>query len=110
APFDIPAYDNSAMDGYAFDGGAGAPAAAAEIALTVAGTAFAGHPFDGSVTAGACIRIMTGAPMPAGCDTVIPQERVRVDGDVIRFAAHDVARGANCRRAGEDLARGACAL
>ncbi|WP_175726665.1 gephyrin-like molybdotransferase Glp [Burkholderia ambifaria] len=110
APFDIPAYDNSAMDGYAFDGGAGAPAAAADITLTVAGTAFAGHPFDGSVTAGACIRIMTGAPMPAGCDTVIPQERVRVDGDVIHFAAHDVARGANCRRAGEDLARGACAL
>ncbi|NIF44125.1 molybdopterin molybdotransferase MoeA [Burkholderia sp. Tr-862] len=110
APFDIPAYDNSAMDGYAFDGSAGAPAAAADITLTVAGTAFAGHPFDGSVTAGACIRIMTGAPMPAGCDTVIPQERVRVDGDVIHFAAHDVTRGANCRRAGEDLARGACAL
>jgi molybdopterin molybdotransferase len=53
---------------------------------------------------------MTGAPMPAGCDTVIPQERVRVDGDTIRFAAPDVARGANCRKAGEDLARGACAL
>ncbi|WP_175771438.1 gephyrin-like molybdotransferase Glp [Burkholderia ambifaria] len=110
APFDIPAYDNSAMDGYAFDASAGALAAAAGITLTVAGTAFAGHPFDGSVAAGTCIRIMTGAPMPAGCDTVIPQERVRVDGDVIRFAAHDVARGANCRRAGEDLARGACAL
>ncbi|MCA8207265.1 molybdopterin molybdotransferase MoeA [Burkholderia vietnamiensis] len=83
APFDIPAYDNSAMDGYAF---------------------------DGDVAPGACIRIMTGAPMPAGCDTVIPQERVRVAGDVVRFAAHDVARGANCRKAGEDLARGACAL
>ncbi|EGD03636.1 molybdopterin biosynthesis moeA protein, partial [Burkholderia sp. TJI49] len=77
-----------------------------EIVLAVAGTAFAGHPFDGAVPAGACIRIMTGAPMPAGCDTVIPQERVRVDGDTIRFAAHDVARGANCRKAGEDLARG----
>ncbi|RKU01445.1 molybdopterin molybdenumtransferase MoeA [Burkholderia sp. Nafp2/4-1b] len=112
APFDIPAYDNSAMDGYAFDGAAIAPAstAAADIALTVAGTAFAGHPFDGAVAPGACIRIMTGAPMPAGCDTVIPQERVRVDGDLVRFAAHDAARGANCRRAGEDLARGACAL
>jgi molybdopterin molybdotransferase len=98
APFDIPAYDNSAMDGYAFDGGASMAAASAEIALTVAGTALAGHPFDGVVAPGACIRIMTGAPMPAGCDTVIPQERVRVAGDVVRFAAHDVARGANCRR------------
>jgi len=110
APFDIPAYDNSAMDGYAFDGSAVALASAADIALTVVGTALAGHPFDGAVVPGTCIRIMTGASMPAGCDTVIPQERVRVDGDVIRFAAHDVARGANCRRAGEDLARGACAL
>ncbi|WP_063548647.1 gephyrin-like molybdotransferase Glp [Burkholderia territorii] len=110
APFDIPAYDNSAMDGYAFDGSAYAPASAADIALTVTGTALAGHPFDGTVAPGACIRIMTGAPMPAGCDTVIPQERVRVDGDVIRFAARDITRGANCRRAGEDLARGARAL
>ncbi|KVQ38736.1 molybdenum cofactor biosynthesis protein MoaA [Burkholderia territorii] len=110
APFDIPAYDNSAMDGYAFDGSAYAPASAADIALTVAGTALAGHPFDGAVAPGACIRIMTGAPMPAGCDTVIAQEHVRVDGDVIRFAARDITRGANCRRAGEDLARGARAL
>ncbi|MCA8301205.1 molybdopterin molybdotransferase MoeA [Burkholderia seminalis] len=111
APFDIPAYDNSAMDGYAFDGSAGAPATPqGDIAMTVAGTAFAGHPFDGAVATGSCVRIMTGAPMPAGCDTVIPQERVRVDGDTIRFGAHEVSRGANCRKAGEDLARGACAL
>ncbi|WP_175985124.1 gephyrin-like molybdotransferase Glp [Burkholderia sp. BCC0506] len=109
APFDIPAYDNSAMDGYAFDGAAALASPQGEVAMPVAGTAFAGHPFDGAVAAGACVRIMTGAPMPAGCDTVIPQERVRVDGDTIRFAAHDVARGANCRKAGEDLARGACA-
>ncbi|ALX12568.1 molybdenum cofactor biosynthesis protein MoaA [Burkholderia cepacia JBK9] len=110
APFDIPAYDNSAMDGYAFDGSATHASPQGDVALTVAGTAFAGHPFDGVTAAGACVRIMTGAPMPAGCDTVIPQERVRVDGNTIRFAAHDVARGANCRKAGEDLARGACAL
>ena len=110
APFDIPAYDNSAMDGYAFDGSTLHASPQGDVALTVAGTAFAGHPFDGAVAAGACVRIMTGAPMPAGCDTVIPQERVRVDGDTIRFAAPDVARGANCRKAGEDLARGACAL
>ncbi|POM20607.1 Molybdopterin molybdenumtransferase [Burkholderia cepacia] len=64
APFDIPAYDNSAMDGYAFDGSTGTHAAPqADVALTVAGTALAGHPFDGTVAAGSCVRIMTGAPM-----------------------------------------------
>ncbi|MGS0893473.1 molybdopterin molybdotransferase MoeA [Burkholderia stagnalis] len=111
APFDSPAYDNSAMDGYAFDGAAATRAPSQDdVVLSIAGTAFAGHPFDGSVPAGACIRIMTGAPMPAGCDTVIPQERVRIDGEAIRFAAHEIAPGANCRKAGEDLARGACAL
>ncbi|WP_261524551.1 gephyrin-like molybdotransferase Glp [Burkholderia multivorans] len=109
APFDIPAYDNSAMDGYAFDGGACA-SAHGDVAMRAVGAAFAGHPFDGVVPAGACVRIMTGAPMPAGCDTVIPQERVHVDDDGIRFAAREIARGANCRKAGEDLARGACAL
>ncbi|MDR9262306.1 Molybdopterin molybdenumtransferase [Burkholderia multivorans] len=72
------------------------------------GAALAGHPFDGAVPAGACVRIMTGAPMPAGCDTVIPQERVHVDDDGIRFAAREIARGANCRKAGEDRTR--CAL
>ncbi|KDB08420.1 molybdenum cofactor synthesis domain containing protein [Burkholderia sp. lig30] len=111
APFDIPAYDNSAMDGYAFDGvelAHGAPDGS--VTLAIAGAAFAGHPFDGAVPAGGCIRIMTGAPVPAGCDTVIPQERVDAQAGTIRFAVRDVPRGANCRKAGEDLARGACAL
>jgi molybdopterin molybdotransferase len=111
APFDIPAYDNSAMDGYAFDGAElahGAPDGS--LTLAIAGAAFAGHPFDGAVPAGGCIRIMTGAPVPAGCDTVIPQERVDAQAGTIRFAVRDVPRGANCRKAGEDLARGACAL
>ncbi|TCW86750.1 molybdopterin molybdenumtransferase MoeA [Burkholderia sp. SRS-46] len=111
APFDIPAYDNSAMDGYAFGGAECAHASPdGDVTLAVAGTALAGHPFDGAVPARGCIRIMTGAPLPAGCDTVIPQERVTVLDDAIRFAARDVSRGANCRKAGEDLARGACAL
>ncbi|WP_179402552.1 gephyrin-like molybdotransferase Glp [Burkholderia guangdongensis] len=111
APFDIPAYDNAAMDGYAFDGAELASAAPdGHVMLAVAGAAFAGRPFDGTVPAHGCIRIMTGAPMPAGCDTVIAQERVSTQADAIRFAARDVPRGANCRRAGEDLARGACAL
>lgn len=111
APFDIPAYDNSAMDGYAFDGASLAHAAPdGQVALTVAGSAFAGHPFDGAVPPHSCIRIMTGAQLPAGCDTVIPQERVNAQADTIRFSTRDISRGANCRKAGEDLARGAQAL
>ncbi len=116
SPIDVPAHDNSAMDGYAFDGAALARHAGT-LTLTVAGKAFAGHPFMGAVPAGACVRIMTGAPMPAGCDTVVPQERVAAqaadssDGTAtITFPADALAPGANRRRQGEDLARGGVAL
>ncbi len=108
SPLDVPAYDNAAMDGYAFAGAL--LAGAADCALPIAGRALAGHPFTGTLPALACVRIMTGAPMPAGADTVIAQERTTVEGDTARFAAASVARGANCRRAGEDLARGARVL
>ncbi|CAG9198755.1 Molybdopterin molybdenumtransferase [Paraburkholderia tropica] len=118
SPIDVPAHDNSAMDGYAFDGAAlAAEAQDGALALTIAGKAFAGHPYTGGVTPGACVRIMTGAPMPAGCDTVVPQERVKRvepthagESGSIRFAAREVAPGANRRRKGEDLARGGVAL
>ena len=113
SPIDVPAHDNAAMDGYAFDGALLAAAAAngdGTLRLPVRGKAFAGHPFEGEIAPGACVRIMTGAPMPAGCDTVVAQERVEVDGDVASFAAGAVARGANRRRKGEDLAAGRPAL
>ena len=119
SPIDVPAHDNAAMDGYAFDGAllASSSSANAErgdgmLRLPVCGKAFAGHPFEGGVARGACVRIMTGAPMPAGCDTVIPQERVALDkdGGVATFAASAIARGANRRRKGEDLAAGRPAL
>ncbi|HEV3427893.1 MAG TPA: gephyrin-like molybdotransferase Glp [Paraburkholderia sp.] len=115
SPIDVPAHDNSAMDGYAFDGAALAQQAGA-LTLSVVGKAFAGHPFMGAVSAGGCVRIMTGAPMPAGCDTVVPQERVTVQpaetagDDTITFPADALAPGANRRRQGEDLARGGVAL
>ncbi|WP_322054128.1 molybdopterin molybdotransferase MoeA [Paraburkholderia bannensis] len=109
SPIDVPAHDNSAMDGYAFDGAALAQSAGA-LTLTVAGKAFAGHPFTGSLAAGGCVRIMTGAPMPAGCDTVVPQERVTTQGDTVTFPADALASGANRRHRGEDLARGGVAL
>lgn len=109
SPIDVPAHDNSAMDGYAFDGAALA-AATGMLTLNIAGKAFAGHPFTGEMPPGACVRIMTGAPMPAGCDTVVPQENTQREGDSVTFAANAVSRSANRRRKGEDLAKGRAAL
>lgn len=118
SPIDVPAHDNSAMDGYAFAGAAlevqtdttGVPGEKDELALNVAGKAFAGHPFAGSIERTQCVRVMTGATMPAGCDTVVPQEAVTRDGDTIRFPVSQLRTGANRRLAGEDLAKGAVAL
>ena len=107
APHDVPAHDNSAMDGYAvrFDSLAGD----GETRLQVVGTAFAGSAFSGQVGKGQAVRIMTGAVLPAGADTVVVQEVARVaDGAV--FIPAGQQPGQNTRRAGEDLARGAVAL
>lgn len=109
SPCDVPAHDNSAMDGYALHGIALAGQADV-VELAVAGKALAGHPFDGAVAASACVRVMTGACMPQGCDTVVPQERVTRSGEMIRFAADAVVAGANRRLAGEDLPHGSVAL
>ena len=108
APANVPAHDNSAMDGYALR--AVELAAEGETRLRVAGTGLAGQAFSGDVPAGHCVRIMTGAVMPAGLDTVVPQEFTQTDGDAIRFAAGIVRRGDNRRLAGEDLALGSAAL
>ncbi|WP_027795274.1 molybdopterin molybdotransferase MoeA [Paraburkholderia acidipaludis] len=110
SPIDVPAHDNAAMDGYAFDGAALQTHTGDTLTLEVAGKAFAGHPYAGGIAANACARIMTGAPMPAGCDTVVPQEHAQREGDRVTFAAQAVARGANRRRRGEDLAQGSAAL
>ena len=105
---DVPSNDNSAMDGYALRGSE--LDAVAESAFTVAGAGFAGGRFEGDVAASQCVRIMTGAVMPAGLDTVVPQEFVRVEGNVVHVPAGVVKRGDNRRLAGEDLARGETAL
>ncbi len=105
---DVPSHDNSAMDGYALRGSELADAA--DSVFGVAGAGFAGGRFEGEVGARECVRIMTGAVMPAGLDTVVPQELVRVDGAVVRVPAGIVRRGDNRRLAGEDLARGEVAL
>ncbi|MFZ2650556.1 MAG: gephyrin-like molybdotransferase Glp [Burkholderiaceae bacterium] len=106
--FNVPAHDNSAMDGYALRGAD--LSSVGETVLQAVGTGFAGQQFDGSVAPGQCVRIMTGAVMPAGLDTVVPQELVRADGARIAIAANLVRRGDNRRLAGEDLAAGEAAL
>ncbi|RGE44134.1 molybdopterin molybdenumtransferase MoeA [Comamonas testosteroni] len=102
----VPPHDNSAMDGYAFAG--------AELAhgqpLRVVGTVLAGAPWTQSLSAGECVKIMTGAVMPAGLDTVVPHEQVTVNGELIAFDARKLAAGANRRLRGEDLQQGSVAL
>ena len=106
---DVPAHDNSAMDGYALRGAD--LQASGDTVLRVAGTGFAGQNFSGQVPAGCCVRIMTGAVMPAGLDTVVPQEFIKSDGEqAVRIPANVVRTGDNRRLMGEDLARGSSAL
>jgi molybdopterin molybdotransferase len=105
---DVPSHDNSAMDGYALRGADLRSGAATE--LRVAGSGFAGQAFQGRVEAGECVRIMTGAVMPEGLDTVVPQEFCRVEGERVAFSAGAVQPGDNRRLRGEDLARGQVAL
>lgn len=108
APCNVPAHDNSAMDGYALCAEY-PPIRTGDAVFEVIGSAFAGHGFTGIVKQGQAVRIMTGGVMPAGADSVVMQERVRVDGGRIITSA-DIRPGQNVRRAGEDLAEGAVAI
>ena len=108
APINVPSHHNSAMDGYAFSG---SELKQAKITLTVAGKAYAGHPYQHPVKTGQCVRIMTGAVMPRGCDTVIPQELVtEATQHSITLSADVIKAGSNVRLAGEDLPVGATVL
>ncbi len=112
SPFDVPPHDNSAMDGYAFDGRQLTSGKALE--LQVVGTALAGKAWQVSVHAGQCLKIMTGAILPQGLDTVVPQEFVKHD--QVGAASHItippgiVHMGDNRRLRGEDLMQGKPAL
>lgn len=107
SPINVPPYRNSAMDGYAVQGAD--VANVDKVELKIIGTAFAGEPFQGQVEPGECIRIMTGAQVPTGADTVIMQEHVeRRDNTIIVGAGH--CPGQNVRHAGEDIAKGAIVL
>lgn len=110
SPLDVPPHDNSAMDGYAF---AGSQLTDTALALQVVGTALAGKAWQGCVKSGQCVRIMTGAVMPEGLDTVVPQELVSVHAKLAEFItipAGIVKIGDNRRLRGEDLMFGKAAL
>jgi len=103
SPLDVPPFINSAMDGYAVN--SHDLPATDETSLKVIGKSFAGQPFDGRVNAGECIRIMTGAVVPEGADTVIMQEHTEVDGNNIKIdASHK--KGQNVRHPGDDFSTG----
>ena len=99
----VPTGTNSAMDGYAVNSGDIPSSGSAELSML--GTAWAGKPFGGKLTAGNCVRIMTGAIMPDGADTVIIQEDVQVTGAGIIIDGA-TRKGDNVRQAGEDIAAG----
>ncbi|MDX1656870.1 MAG: molybdopterin molybdotransferase MoeA [Candidatus Competibacteraceae bacterium] len=103
SPLDVPAHTNSAMDGYAVCSADLPGEGTGELAII--GSAFAGAPFQGQGKPGTTVRIMTGAVLPQGYDTVVMQEHVQRNGERLRIGSGHKP-GQNVRQAGEDLARG----
>lgn len=99
SPVDVPPFANSAMDGYALRS---ADCNGSGVRLTVIGSCFAGAPFAAELQAGQCVRIMTGAPLPAGADAVVMQEQVTREDTGIRLQTHQPGAGEHVRYAGED--------
>jgi molybdopterin molybdotransferase len=107
SPVNVPQHDNSAMDGYAVR--FADLKTDAEVNLKITGTAFAGKPFNGTLQAGQAVRIMTGAVIPTGADSVVQQERAKVSGEQVAVMPVP-KKGTNTRSAGEDLRAGEVAL
>lgn len=107
SPVDVPGHTNSAMDGYALRG-ADLPQSG-ERRLKVVGAVMAGSVFEGELEPGAAVRVMTGAPLPKGADTVVMLEQSEVDGDTVAIGEGH-RPGQNVRQAGEDLRRGDTAV
>lgn len=103
---DQPPFDASAMDGYAVRG---EDVASGTMTFIVAGQSAAGHRFEGNVPAGGAVRIFTGAPLPAECDTVVIQEDVTRDGTRAMLASA-AQRGRHVRRQGIDFRAGSCLI
>ncbi len=101
APSDFPPFANSAMDGYALRSVDTAPGAR----LKVIGTVYAGAPFTGTLEPGSCVRIFTGAPVPAEADAVVIQENVTREGDDI-LLGESVKSGDHIRPRGDEARTG----
>jgi molybdopterin molybdotransferase len=106
SPMNVPPHDYSSMDGYAVRH---IDLTGSSNKLKKIGSSFAGHAFDGKVGAGECVRIMTGATIPDGCDCVVMQEHAKAEGDTIEIGA-GYKRGQNIRLVGEDIKQGAVVL
>ncbi|EON6314081.1 TPA: bifunctional molybdopterin-guanine dinucleotide biosynthesis adaptor protein MobB/molybdopterin molybdotransferase MoeA [Vibrio cholerae] len=101
SPINVPAYRNSAMDGYALRGDD-----LERDSYRVVAEVLAGSHYPKTVELGEAVKIMTGAPMPLGADTVVMREQATQNGDVVSFAGAKIKAGQNVRQAGEDLAQG----
>ncbi len=108
SPINVPGDDNSAMDGYALRG-ADLPADGRRT-FRVVGRTLAGETFAGTVGEGECVRIMTGAPIPAGADTVVMQENISPEGEGAISVGSGEEPGQHVRPAGGDIAAGAVVL
>ncbi|MEY4426641.1 MAG: hypothetical protein RL535_939 [Pseudomonadota bacterium] len=110
SPINVPPHDNSAMDGFAFRGEQ--LDERQSLDLKIVGTALAGKAWQGSVGLGECLKIMTGAIMPEGLDTVVAQELVALNAEKthISIAQKVLQQGDNRRKTGEDLQQGSPAL
>lgn len=101
SPINVPAYRNSAMDGYALRSDD-----LERDSYRVVAEVLAGSHYAKTVELGEAVKIMTGAPMPLGADTVVMREQATQNGDVVCFAGAKIKAGQNVRQAGEDLAQG----
>lgn len=102
SPIFVPPFDNSAMDGYAIR----IADLNSNATMPVAGKSFAGQPFEGEWPQGSCVRIMTGAKIPDGCDAVIMQENTVVGEDGVTFTQTEVKPQNNIRPTGDDIRKG----
>ena len=110
SPIDVPAHDNSAMDGYAFNSSELCDDRQ-NLELSIIGTLHAGQTEILTVKPRQCIKIMTGALMPATCDTVVPQEFTKtLNNGLVSFSSNVVRAGENRRLRGEDLQSGKAAI
>lgn len=110
APIDVPGFDRAAMDGYALRAdetvGAGDYS---PVSFRVIGESFPGRGFSGQIHPGEAVRIMTGAPIPAGADAVVPAEAARLQAELVDVTAA-VPTGKHIGRTGEDLRSGSLVL